>query len=818
MLSYLTSRLGRIGAVAALTLLAAVVIPATPAVAAVGEGCPNELVRGESKVDPATGQYYSFELPECRAYEMVSPLEKQSHEAFGPKFRASIPVSADGSAIAWVSVGDYADPGNNGIDGEIGPYNPYLAQRAPSGWTTRSGFAPRSLVENPGHAGEDDPPYGVFSPDLSNEASCGSGGSLVACALREPSGSWLGTASYATLSGLPVSAPLIILGAARDLSDLVFQTGNGERLLPSDTSSCNTPVCASDGGLYEITDLGGEAPDLQLLDVDNSGNMIGPESPTGIGAEPDVQGGTSYQAVSGDGSRIYFTATPTVSNGFPSSTNVPTIFARVDGTSTVDVSNPSPSQCTRCTLEAEEGKPESSEAKPASFQGASADGSKVFFTTSQQLVNADTDETSDLYEYDFDKPAGQRIVQVSGGGAGDLTPGAGANGGAVVSMSEDGSHVYFVAVGELTTLPNGLGQTAIAGSPNLYGFDTETNQTKFVATLTAGDGILTGETTGGSGAGGGVTDRLAQTTPGGRYLLFDSFAKLITTGHEADTSGAQQVYRYDFQSGDLVRISISHEGFGNNGNSAGLNALIGFKPISISKYVHSSGALPAINDINRAITEDGSEVVFMTAEQLQADANSGSTPSCDFSSSTDNEAVSSAGCQVYLWHECAGGRCADGESGVVNLISYGQGPAEGGLAAISGSGSDIFFETKSELVAQDTDELGDIYDAHIDGGFPAPTPEPSCSGEACQGASSGPPSFGSSGTSTFTAGGNLTPGSTSFPPPEETKPKPLTRAQKLTKALKQCKTDKAKKKRLTCEKQARKQYAPIKKAKPKAKN
>jgi hypothetical protein len=137
---------------------------------------------------------------------------------------------------------------------------------------------------------------------------------------------------------------------------------------------------------------------------------------------------------------------------------------------------------------------------------------------------------------------------------------------------------------------------------------------------------------------------------------------------------------------------------------------------------------------------------------------------------------------------------------------------------MSSSGSDIFFSTHTQLVGQDTDVLRDIYDARTDGGFPAPTPEPSCSGEACQGASSGSPSFGSSGSSSFTGGGNLTPGSTSFPPPEEPKAKPLTRAQKLTKALKQCKKDKAKKKRLACEKQARKQYASIRKARPKAKH
>ena len=68
-----------------------------------------------------------------------------------------------------------------------------------------------------------------------------------------------------------------------------------------------------------------------------------------------------------------------------------------------------------------------------------------------------------------------------------------------------------------------------------------------------------------------------------------------------------------------------------------------------------------------------------------------------------------------------------------------------------------------------------------------------------------------------TSGGNLTPGSTSFPAPTQPKPKPLSRAQKLAKALEQCRKDKAKRKKLACEKQAKKKYG-AKGAKPKGKH
>ena len=110
-----------------------------------------------------------------------------------------------------------------------------------------------------------------------------------------------------------------------------------------------------------------------------------------------------------------------------------------------------------------------------------------------------------------------------------------------------------------------------------------------------------------------------------------------------------------------------------------------------------SGALPTINDINRAISDDGADVRLHDRPATPGRrCGHGSTKSCDgYSSTTVERSINPAGCQVYLWHECAGGRCADGESGVTNMISDGQEPAEDGFAVISVSGSDIFFETST---------------------------------------------------------------------------------------------------------------------------
>jgi hypothetical protein len=132
---------------------------------------------------------------------------------------------------------------------------------------------------------------------------------------------------------------------------------------------------------------------------------------------------------------------------------------------------------------------------------------------------------------------------------------------------------------------------------------------------------------------------------------------------------------------------------------------------------------------------------------------------------------------------------------------------ENATTAMSASGSDIFFTTRTKLVGQDGDELLDYYDARIDGGDPAPAVGAECAGPSCLPPASTPAlgSFGTATSSLLAAGGNLLPpigGQLAF---HTIKPKPPTRAQQLAKALKTCKT-KPRRKRAACNAQARKKY------------
>ena len=133
-----------------------------------------------------------------------------------------------------------------------------------------------------------------------------------------------------------------------------------------------------------------------------------------------------------------------------------TLYARIDGTlpdaHTVLISGRSPAGCTTSACQ-------SSTPEDAEFAGASKDGSKAFFTDTQQLTDDATQGAGsaatggcinagtgcNLYLYDFANPSGTNLIDIS---AGD-TSGSGPQVQGVMATSDDGSHVYFVADGVL---------------------------------------------------------------------------------------------------------------------------------------------------------------------------------------------------------------------------------------------------------------------------------------------------------------------------------------------------------------------------------
>jgi hypothetical protein len=761
---------------------------------AAGSGCANEQARSESSLNQVTGRPYSQDLPECRAYEMVTPIYKQAHDAGGDG-EWGLAVSPSGETVGYASQGDFAGTENYRVNTK--PKNPYTAQRRGSEWVSRSAFAPRTLVDSPSVTGLD----GDFSPDLrSDHASCGVNeviegtiyGTLLACAHQENGGPWTSTPEFPTINGESVSTPAEYLGGSEDLSRAFL--GNMPPLLAP--NGCTT--CA--GGIYEVFGVGTGTAGVRLVSVDNQGGLLANgqienhkpfhQNPL-LGDEragPKVEG-SDYHAISADGNTVFFGATPTQTQ-LPATKQVaegevPSLYARVpcetgasctfverggeqvEGRETIEVSDPSASECSACEQNATP--------KEAVFQGASANGEKVFFTTQRQLLSGE-DSTLNLYEYDFGNPAGKKLVLIS------KAPSPGTEGAevqGVVRTSSDGSHVYFVANGALAGENNSVGEAPQAGHHNLYAYDTLDGTLKFVATL----GEVEDEITLWGESGGQKYDdtnvREAQTTPDGRYLVFSSLVPMA-----GDTNpNAKAVYRYDFETGELVWVSQAAPALKAELKASSPNERddAGVQPLDYS----TGGALANVEDWKRSISDNGEYIIFITSERLQADDTDGRN-------------------DVYLWH-----------NGTVSEISAGG----SNVAAMSASGADIIFTTRVRLVGQDTDELGDVYDARIDGGYAAPPSGQSCMGDGCQGPQSGLPAFEMASSSLTPAEANLTPIAqpasvvpASAPATTKAKAKKPTSAQKLASALKTCRR-KPKRTRAACESGARRRYGAKKNAK-----
>jgi hypothetical protein len=764
----------------------------------------------------------SLALPEGRVYEMVSPVFKGGYGAQG------LVVAPGGERVVFSSPGAFAgDPANNPES------NGYVARReAGVEWSTAPLMPPATLVLASS--------VGDFSPTLdlalaggkpgANEHFAGKGTEQefllhptdapdTAPNAPEPGPNWqLAGITLKDLNETPPGAT--VAGSSSDFSHMVLEnSGNGlEQWLPEAASTesrlydnASSQPC---GALSEA--VCSEAPtgaSLRLVGLNNEGKAIDRSCRPSLGAG----GQGRFNAVSADGGEVFFRTSivnPCANEG--------QLFVRLAGARTLEVSRPldSSKPFGGCVGEGSGVPGEvpcagAGARKPSEFWGASEDGSRVFFTTSEPLEPAtDKDSANDLYMAKIGCPSAEpecgvpkrevtSLVQVSHDpNTGQLPEIQG-----VVAIAPDGSHVYYVARGELLEESEvkrleGEGRLAPhAGADNLYVYDSLTATTTFVADLCSGPGLsgkvediacpldLEPEGSGvlerndvglwASGTHEAQVNVCARPSAGectgaretGRFLVFSSYARLTAD----DTDNARDVYRYDAVTGTLERVSLGEAGYHENGN--------GEDEVASGKLLQNADASIADSealgdfrvfrqhDMNsRAVSEDGARVVFTTSEPL-------------------SEAVGNGLSNAYIWHE-----------GSVSSISTGSASAPVNTVLISSSGRDVFFTTTQGLVPQDTDGQQDVYDARIGGGFPPPPPEPQlCKGDACQGPLTNPAPLLVPGSGPQAPGENLAP-------PAKVTPKKLTRAQQLARALKAC-AKRPKRRRAACRRSARVKYA-----------
>jgi hypothetical protein len=709
------------------------------AITSLAAACDNEALRLELR---------SAQLPDCRAYEIVTPAFKA-----GVALNAPL-ISHDGSRLLASATGGFSGAerstaGGIGIDLPIGVM--YELNRGATGWSTKPVPPPPA---------SEYPTGGMQSNDAGSDLR------TMLWRLRAPSQPEGEADLYRRENGgrfihmgplQPASiGPLFggegtYVGASQDMTHVLIRKEPRNGRWPGDTTAATTGT----ESLYEYA--GENEPEPQLVAIQNEGRLASNTEAQLIsqcGAElGSGLAGTAYNAISSSGASLVFTA---LACGTPS---VNELYARVDEAHTVALSEPilPPGQCT--------GSCEVAEHRAGSFVGASEDGSKVFFTTEQPLLNRDKDTTNDLYTAELAGSTLTRVVMISEGdtsGAAaeqDQTPGEGANVAGVVRVAADGSHIYFVATGVLTGAANAVGAKAQPGANNLYVTDTATGRTRFVGNIDS-------------------TADPASATPDGDVLVIVTSADLTA---EQGVAGAQ-IYRYDALSGSLKRISI-----GQHSTSPSLApAIVASSYLGFDRPSQAQSTLTMSND--------GSYVFFESPDALTPHALDDQAVGCQFEIE-GKCLVPAFAANVYEYHQ-----------GRVSLIVtarpiQGQGP----LLSTDAAGTDLFFTTEASLASTDTDTEYDIYDARVNGGFP-PTAEPlSCSADACRESLSPWPQLLAPGTATQSGGDNL--------PSHKVLPKPPTTAQRLAAALRTCRASHPKIRR-RCEAAARRRFRPHAKAKP----
>ncbi len=540
-------------------------------------------------------------------------------------------------------------------------------------------------------------------------------------------------------------------GTSEDLSRVLFSAPEGSRW-PFDNT-------ASGGTLYEY--IGAAQPgeprerEPQLVGVEGGresttlisrcGTRLGSSS-----TEEEPNGlGSVYNAISASGQRVFFTAIGAdhTDCGFPQPA-VDELFVREEASApfpsplgTAPEMRTLPISCPPAPL---------SPCADANFEGASQDGSKVFFTSTGKLVEgASEDATSgsarecpattqgeggcNVYEDELSESGGslsQRLVSLSAGSTDPEVQG-------VVRISEDGSHVYFVAKGMLTEAPNEMGHTAIAGDDNLY--VCAGGRVSFIVTLPLPS----------DAADWAHNDsRPVLASSEGRYLVFTSEADLTDEGVSA---GKPQVFQYDAETGVLARASVGEEGYNDNGREpfVGSTSVKGFP----TAYRSNGTDSPTLAAGSQAPASGA--VFFESPDALTPQALSDQR---DFYGQLVPNVYEYRSGHVYL--------LSDGRD-----VSVVDGGPSVSLVGSDPSGNDVFFFTSDPLVPADENTQQDLYDARVEGGFPAPPEAEDCK-EACQGALSGAPTLPvPGGSATQSVEAQLAP-VTSTTPVVKPKPKP----------------------------------------------
>jgi hypothetical protein len=616
--------------------------------------CPNALARKQ------TG---AAQLPDCRAYELVSAADTGGYDVESSLVPGQTPFAAYPQAADRVLYATHsgAVPGpwkatNKGPD-------PYLATRGENSWSTDYVGLPSDI--NPlsggfssvlGGADASLSAFAFAGPGLCSP--CFSSGLETGIPLRLPSGELAQGMSGSLNPGVPSAKPegKVAKYLSADGSHLIFASryafepgandnGSDLTVYDRDLKTGTTRIASTTPGGATLT-----GADISELDISNDGSRIvvgqkvasdsaGNEyvhpylhlgtSPNSVDLAPGTTSGVLYAGMTSDGSRLFFT-TPDKLLGADTDTSADLYAAAVDGSGSLSLSLITTSDSDACTPVANSAGPH--------------------WNSTGAVPDCDA---------------------VAIGGGGGVASGSGA--------------IYLLSPEQLD------GSKGTADQPNLYVAEPG-GSPRLIATLDPEDSIVA------DSVGAAATRESADfnVTPSGSFAAFPSTLPL--TGPE--TNGNGQVFRY---------------GTGSNRVDCASCLPTAWRPSGSGDAVMAPDGL--------SLTDDGRVFFTTPVAHVLADTN--------------------ARKDVYEWVDDR-----------PRLISSGLSTFDSALLSVSADGTDVYFFTRDALAPEEDDNGNHtrIYDARVNGGFfKLPPPVACAASDECHGPGTvapGAPDIRSSGRTT----------------------------------------------------------------------
>jgi hypothetical protein len=664
-------------------------------------------------------------LPDGRGYELVSPGSMNgvvSSVAY---------ASPDGEVLDWTGLGGCCGA-------TTGAEQLYQSLRGPDGWATK-GLTPAPKAQLEGFLEGQAPVYWsrdldttIYStPETYDPGDTHKGSIDLYAQSADGALSWV---SQGPLSAGATPSEPTFDGGSEDADIIAFST---EEPLTSDAVGLDEEASPKPQYLY-VRDIA--AGTTTLVNVKNDGTVVSTDGAVlgdgwyvGHGMSPN-QFGSTTNAVSADGLKVFFESPPPEVT-FPSPVPEPHLYMRdLAAGTTTPLDDPGSTGFAR-------------------YEGASVDGSLVFFRSNEGLGGSATD----LELYAFNTTTHQigvvpplSAVPVSDGAGGALD----GHLIGICSISNDGSHVYLIAETVLTTEPNGRGQTAEANEPNFYVFDTETGTTKFIAVLGRED-IVREFSNRGQLISQPDLGRGSVPTPDGKVMVFES---------KSDVTGENPEGPHTELAADAEEDATSIEVTDTSGIVAGRLLLLGNplfeekykvkavvngtkleleRPLSFNKSAGEPVVQLAVAEIYRYVEADGSVTCLsclgVGKRPIYASGLTGMGGS--YAPANLDATMNASGSQVFFQSpevlmSAATGAAAmhvyEWEGGQLYLLSEPHATESSFVFGSTPSGNDVFMLSGSQLDPEAEPNNIHTYDVRVGGGFPLPPkPDESCTGGGC---------------------------------------------------------------------------------------